>query len=198
MWRRLGMEWYNLNPIGYCAQPNKSNEKKNPKKDFWQKENLSTTKMYVDAQTWITQKRAKSWRKAFFKMSTKCDILFENNFEKVYYGGQLLSGQAIITLTKEKSVRGKYIIVVNKMKSKRRKCEYFSSQFFWGVCESVAYEGFRYEYRLIFREKWKNRYAWCVSRCCYDYVGMYVYCIWYKLKSNDSGCWLINDTHFKI
>lgn len=40
------------------------------------------------------------------KMTTKCDILFENNFEKVYYGGQLLSGQAIVTLSKEKSVRG--------------------------------------------------------------------------------------------
>lgn len=39
-------------------------------------------------------------------MSTKCDIIFENNFDKVYYGGQLLSGQAIVTLAKEKSVRG--------------------------------------------------------------------------------------------
>lgn len=40
------------------------------------------------------------------KMSTKCDIIFENNFDKVYFGGQLLSGQAIVTLAKEKSVRG--------------------------------------------------------------------------------------------
>lgn len=39
-------------------------------------------------------------------MSTKCDIVFENNFEKVYYGGQSISGQAIVTLAKEKSVRG--------------------------------------------------------------------------------------------
>ncbi|KAG4069549.1 hypothetical protein HA402_006915 [Bradysia odoriphaga] len=55
-------------------------------------------------------------------MSTKCDILFENNFEKVYYGGQLLSGQAIVTLTKEKSVRGIYVNIYGAAES--RWCEH--------------------------------------------------------------------------
>lgn len=41
-------------------------------------------------------------------MPTTCVIEFDNNSEKVFYGGQLLSGKVTLTTTKEKTVRGKY------------------------------------------------------------------------------------------
>lgn len=37
---------------------------------------------------------------------TTCLIEFDNNPQKVFYGGQLLSGQVSLTLHKEKTVRG--------------------------------------------------------------------------------------------
>lgn len=37
---------------------------------------------------------------------TACVIEFDNNLQKVFYGGQLLSGRVTLTLHKEKTVRG--------------------------------------------------------------------------------------------
>lgn len=37
---------------------------------------------------------------------TTCVIEFDNNAQKVFYGGQLLSGRVTLTLHKEKTVRG--------------------------------------------------------------------------------------------
>lgn len=39
-------------------------------------------------------------------MPTHCEIRFDNEPERVYYGGQLLSGRVMLSLTKEKTVRG--------------------------------------------------------------------------------------------
>lgn len=39
-------------------------------------------------------------------MPTQCEIRFDNEPERVYYGGQLLSGRVALSLTKEKTVRG--------------------------------------------------------------------------------------------
>lgn len=40
-------------------------------------------------------------------MPTQCLITFENNLEKVFYGGQLLNGHVELSLTNSKTVRGK-------------------------------------------------------------------------------------------
>lgn len=37
---------------------------------------------------------------------TSCDIYFDNNPSRVFYGGQLLSGRVVLKLFKEKTVRG--------------------------------------------------------------------------------------------
>lgn len=38
---------------------------------------------------------------------TECKIVFINNPDKVFYGGQLLSGRVELTLAESKTVRGK-------------------------------------------------------------------------------------------
>lgn len=40
--------------------------------------------------------------------SPTCDIEFDENPLKIYYGGQLLQGSAIITFHKPQTVRGKF------------------------------------------------------------------------------------------
>lgn len=40
-------------------------------------------------------------------MSTRCEITFENNSNKVYYGGQLIVGKVHLTLVKDKILKGK-------------------------------------------------------------------------------------------
>lgn len=37
---------------------------------------------------------------------TSCDIYFDNNPSRVFYGGQLLNGRVVLKLFKEKTVRG--------------------------------------------------------------------------------------------
>lgn len=37
---------------------------------------------------------------------TSCEILFENNPNRVYYGGDVVKGTVIITLHKEKIIKG--------------------------------------------------------------------------------------------
>lgn len=39
-------------------------------------------------------------------MPTQCEIRFDNEPDRVYYGGQMMSGRVTLTLTKEKTVRG--------------------------------------------------------------------------------------------
>lgn len=39
-------------------------------------------------------------------MPTQCEIRFDNEPDRVYYGGQSLSGRVTLSLTKEKTVRG--------------------------------------------------------------------------------------------
>lgn len=41
-------------------------------------------------------------------MPTNCEIIFENNEERVYYGGQTIEGRIRLTLAKGKIVRGNY------------------------------------------------------------------------------------------
>lgn len=38
---------------------------------------------------------------------TSCEILFDNNPNRVYYGGDIIKGSVIITLHKEKIIKGK-------------------------------------------------------------------------------------------
>lgn len=38
---------------------------------------------------------------------TTCEIVFDNNPNRVYYGGQTVSGTVTLTLHKEKTVKGK-------------------------------------------------------------------------------------------
>lgn len=38
---------------------------------------------------------------------TSCEIVFENNPYRVYYGGDEIKGNVIITLHKEKIIKGK-------------------------------------------------------------------------------------------
>lgn len=40
------------------------------------------------------------------EMPTTCVIAFDNNPDKVFYGGQLLTGKVTLTTTKEKTIRG--------------------------------------------------------------------------------------------
>lgn len=42
-------------------------------------------------------------------MSTQCDIVFDNNVNKVFFGGQVVAGEVILTLAKDKTVKSKYI-----------------------------------------------------------------------------------------
>lgn len=37
---------------------------------------------------------------------TSCEILFDNNPNRVYYGGDIIKGSVIITLHKEKIIKG--------------------------------------------------------------------------------------------
>lgn len=37
---------------------------------------------------------------------TICEILFENNSERIYYTGQKINGQVLLTLFKPKTLRG--------------------------------------------------------------------------------------------
>lgn len=37
---------------------------------------------------------------------TTCEIVFDNNPNRVYYGGQTVSGTVTLTLHKEKTVKG--------------------------------------------------------------------------------------------
>lgn len=39
-------------------------------------------------------------------MPTNCEITFDNNEERVYYGGQSITGHVHLTLSKEKIIRG--------------------------------------------------------------------------------------------
>lgn len=39
-------------------------------------------------------------------MPTQCNIQFDNEPDRVYYGGQSLNGRVTLSLTKEKTVRG--------------------------------------------------------------------------------------------
>lgn len=39
-------------------------------------------------------------------MKTSCDIIFNNNKNKVYFSGDLVSGRVCLNLVKEKTVRG--------------------------------------------------------------------------------------------
>lgn len=43
-------------------------------------------------------------------MPTNCEIIFENNDDRVYYGGQTIEGRVRLTLAKGKIVRGNYHI----------------------------------------------------------------------------------------
>lgn len=51
-------------------------------------------------------------------MPTSCIIAFDNNPNKVFYGGQLLSGRVTITTTKEKTIRGNRKGVVGRIQIK--------------------------------------------------------------------------------
>lgn len=42
-------------------------------------------------------------------MPTNCEIIFDNNPKRVYYGGQTVCGKVHLKLAKEKIVRGKYL-----------------------------------------------------------------------------------------
>lgn len=39
-------------------------------------------------------------------MTTQCDIVFDNNANKVYFGGQVVTGEVVLTLAKDKIIRG--------------------------------------------------------------------------------------------
>ncbi|KAG4069557.1 hypothetical protein HA402_006923 [Bradysia odoriphaga] len=45
---------------------------------------------------------------------TTCDISFDNNPSRVFYGGQLLSGRVVLKLFKEKTVRGIYVKIIGR------------------------------------------------------------------------------------
>lgn len=47
---------------------------------------------------------------------TSCEILFENNANHVYYGGDIVKGNVIITLHKEKIIKGAKSIVLYRNK----------------------------------------------------------------------------------
>lgn len=40
---------------------------------------------------------------------TTCEIAFDNNPNRVYYGGQTISGSVTLTLHREKTVKGKRV-----------------------------------------------------------------------------------------
>lgn len=44
-------------------------------------------------------------------MPTNCEIIIENNEERVYYGGQMIEGRVRLTLAKGKIVRGNYLLL---------------------------------------------------------------------------------------
>lgn len=54
-------------------------------------------------------------------MPTRCEIRFDNEPERVYYGGQLLSGRVTLSLTKEKTVRGTSLRQPEIHKQKKKK-----------------------------------------------------------------------------
>lgn len=49
----------------------------------------------------------RNWQEKFKKkMPSNCEIYFDGSVDRVYYGGQLLSGRVKLSLSKEKIVRG--------------------------------------------------------------------------------------------
>lgn len=50
-------------------------------------------------------------------MKTSCDIIFFNNKNKVYFSGDTICGKVSLNLTKEKTVRGKFYVIINKVKN---------------------------------------------------------------------------------
>lgn len=40
-------------------------------------------------------------------MPSKCEILFDNNVERIVYSGQLVVGRVILTLAEEESMKSK-------------------------------------------------------------------------------------------
>lgn len=46
-------------------------------------------------------------------MPTNCEIYFDGNLDRVFYGGQIVSGRVELSLTKEKIVRGDFDYIYN-------------------------------------------------------------------------------------
>lgn len=40
--------------------------------------------------------------------TTNCEVSFDDNPDRVYYGGQTVRGRVQLTLAKEKTIRGNY------------------------------------------------------------------------------------------